>query len=287
VLTEQMADDAAEAAGEAAEAAAAGADLTTDPLAAAAPEATETATPSADPSASPDAAPSAAASATPSATPSAGATAAADEAQAEDVDPLAARLEAAAARVSALTAEVQATTQQTVEAAAVAAAAAEAARKEEQRTSLEGYANGKIPASALCDLGFAAGQQLRCDAAEALQALNTAFVATFGHDLAITDSYRSYAAQVACRREKGSLCATPGTSNHGNGTAVDLGGNAYSFGTDEHDWMLAHAEEYGWTLPDWARAVALGVRRLTCGCGPARRDLPWARAAGRSPSRAP
>jgi LAS superfamily LD-carboxypeptidase LdcB len=172
----------------------------------------------------------------------------------EPEDPAAARLTAAVERVATLTAELQVVTQQTQEVAAARAAAEEVARKEAQRTSLDAYDNGQIPASALCDLGFAPGQELRCDAAEALERLNTGFTAEFGTNLVITDSYRSYGQQVACRRQKGSLCATPGTSNHGNGTAIDLGGNAYSFGTDQHDWMLAHAEEYGWTLPDWARA---------------------------------
>ncbi|WP_454049696.1 D-alanyl-D-alanine carboxypeptidase family protein [Cellulomonas sp. Marseille-Q8402] len=169
-------------------------------------------------------------------------------------DPAAARLTAAVDRVATLTAELQTVTQQARDAAAAAAAAEEAARKEALRTSLDSYSNGQIPASALADLDFAPGQQLRGDAAEALEQLNGAFAAAFGTNLVITDSYRSYGQQVACRRQKGSLCATPGTSNHGNGTAIDLGGNAYSFGTDQHDWMLAHAEEFGWTLPDWARA---------------------------------
>jgi LAS superfamily LD-carboxypeptidase LdcB len=172
----------------------------------------------------------------------------------EPEDPAAARLTAAVERVATLTAELQVVTQQTQEVAAARAAAEEVARKEAQRTSLDSYDNGQIPASALCDLGFAPGQELRCDAAEALERLNAGFTAQFGTNLVITDSYRSYGQQVACRRQKGSLCATPGTSNHGNGTAIDLGGNAYSFGTDQHDWMVAHAEEYGWTLPDWARA---------------------------------
>jgi LAS superfamily LD-carboxypeptidase LdcB len=189
----------------------------------------------------------AAATASPSALPT--------DATAEDADPTAVRLAAARDRVATLTAELQTVTQQTQEAAAAAAAAAEAARKEAQRTSLEGYANGKIPSSALCELDFAPGQELRCDAAEALEQLNVAFTQAFGTPLAITDSYRSYSQQVACRAQKGNLCATPGTSNHGGGVAIDLGGNAYSFGTDQHDWMLAHAEEYGWTLPDWARAT--------------------------------
>ncbi|RMI14188.1 hypothetical protein EBM89_01590 [Cellulomonas triticagri] len=178
--------------------------------------------------------------------------AAADE---PDADPAATLLAAQVERVATLTAELQVVTQQTQEAAAAAAAAAEAARKEAQRTSLDSYDNGQIPASALCELDFAPGQQLRCDAAEALEQLNVEFAAAFGTNLVITDSYRSYSQQVACRRQKGSLCATPGTSNHGGGVAVDLGGRAYSFGTDQHDWMLANAERFGWTLPSWARAT--------------------------------
>jgi LAS superfamily LD-carboxypeptidase LdcB len=198
----------------------------------------------------------------PSAVPSAGSTGAATPtpeattaSTASADDSAAARLTAASERVATLTAELQVVTVQTQEAAAAAAAAAEEARKEAQRTSLDSYDNGRIPASALADLAFAPGQQLRADAAESLEQLNVAFAAAFGRNLVITDSYRSYSQQVACRQQKGSLCATPGTSNHGNGTAIDLGGNAYRFGTDEHDWMLAHAEEYGWTLPSWARAT--------------------------------
>nr|WP_195969139.1 M15 family metallopeptidase [Cellulomonas hominis] len=193
----------------------------------------------------------------PAASPSALPTGATDPAAA-DADPAAVRLTAARDRVATLTAELQTVTQQAQEAAAAAEAArvaAEAARKEAQRTSLEGYANGRIPSSALCGLDFAPGQELRCDAAEALEQLNVAFTQAFGTALVITDSYRSYSQQVACRAQKGSLCATPGTSNHGGGVAVDLGGNAYTFGTDQHDWMLAHAEEYGWTLPAWARST--------------------------------
>ncbi|MFB9957098.1 M15 family metallopeptidase [Cellulomonas denverensis] len=162
-------------------------------------------------------------------------------------------------RVAALTAELQVVTAQAQEAAVAAAAArvAEqeaAARKQAQRTSLDQYANGEIPLSALCELDFAPGHQQRCDATDALEELNTAFERVFSTSLVVTDSYRSYAAQVACRRNKGSLCATPGTSNHGTGVAVDFGGGASSFGTSEHEWLLEHAGEYGWTLPSWARA---------------------------------
>lgn len=174
-------------------------------------------------------------------------------------DPAAAMVLTQASFVAALTAELRALTTQAEEAAAaaIAARAAEeeaAARKQAQRTSLDEYANGRIPVSALCELDFAPAHRQRCDATDALEELNLAFEAAFGASLKVTDSYRSYAAQVACRENKGSLCATPGTSNHGTGIAVDFGGGASSFGTREHDWLLDHAGEYGWTLPSWARA---------------------------------
>ncbi|WP_136518418.1 M15 family metallopeptidase [Cellulomonas telluris] len=147
-------------------------------------------------------------------------------------------------------------------AAAAQAAADEAARVEAEKAaqraawkaSLQGFANGRVPDSALCGVGFDSSVRLRCDAAEALEALDAAFTARFGHHLDVTDSYRSYAAQVACRANKGSLCARPGTSNHGMGIAVDVAGDVQSFGTAEHQWMRENAPAYDWTLPEWARA---------------------------------
>ncbi|MBO3089928.1 M15 family metallopeptidase [Cellulomonas dongxiuzhuiae] len=134
------------------------------------------------------------------------------------------------------------------------AAAEQAARRAAWKASLGGYANGKVPASALCSPSFAPAAQLRCDAAEALEGLNAAYVARFGAPLTISDSYRSYAGQVACRAAKGRMCAAPGTSNHGMGVAVDLGGGVQSFGTAQHQWMRDNAPSFQWILPDWARA---------------------------------
>ena len=93
---------------------------------------------------------------------------------------------------------------------------------------------------------------MRCDAAEQLDVLNSAYRARFGSDLVVNDSYRSYAGQIACKRTKGYLCATPGTSNHGSGIAVDLGGGIDSFGTKQHRWMAANGPDLSWELPSWA-----------------------------------
>ncbi len=137
---------------------------------------------------------------------------------------------------------------------AARAAAEQAARRAAWKASLQGFANGQVPDSALCGVSFDKAVRLRCDAAESLEALDAAFAARFGKHLQVSDSYRSYAQQVACRANKGSLCARPGTSNHGMGVAVDLGGAVQSFGTAEHVWMRENAPAHDWTLPEWARA---------------------------------
>jgi LAS superfamily LD-carboxypeptidase LdcB len=181
------------------------------------------------------------------------------------VDPEAARVQAATAEVERRTSDVRAATAAAEEAARLAAeeearrqaeaavaAEAEAARRAAQAASLDGYRNGEIPADALCAPDVAPGHKLRCDAAEALDALNQAYRDRFGVDIGLTDSYRSYASQVTCVANKGNLCATPGTSNHGWGTAVDLAGPLSRFGTTEHDWLLENARQFGWDLPAWA-----------------------------------
>jgi murein DD-endopeptidase MepM/ murein hydrolase activator NlpD len=114
-----------------------------------------------------------------------------------------------------------------------------------------GYSNGLIPTSRLCTV--ASVHRLRCDAAAAYRSLSKAYRARFGRPLCITDSYRSYAAQVDLYARKPSLAALPGTSNHGWGIAVDLCGGIQSFGTAQYRWMTAHAGTYGWVHPAWAR----------------------------------
>ena len=219
----------------------------------------------------PSTAPSAAPTSAPAPSPSSGSTGATSAAAldalaavpAQVEDDATKQLRTTASKVAALVVEVtQAVRDQQSATEATAAADSEAARavaeqaatRAAQRVSVDQYANGRIPASALCELTFAAGAELRCDAAAAIEQLNAAYREKFGTDLAISDSYRSYASQVMCSRTKGSVCAQPGTSNHGLGKAVDLGAGAQWFGTAQHRWLLANAEAYGWTLPTWARA---------------------------------
>ena len=119
-----------------------------------------------------------------------------------------------------------------------------------------GHQNGRIPGSALCPVASAPSLQLECSAAKAFDQLNAAFKAAIGQNIGITDGYRSYDEQVQCRLEKGSLCANPGTSNHGWGKAVDIGGCCgVNTGVGAaFRWLTANAGRYGWNHPAWAQA---------------------------------
>jgi hypothetical protein len=121
--------------------------------------------------------------------------------------------------------------------------------------STAGYANGEIPAAALCPVWGAPNQMLRGDAARAFTALSREYAKTFGRPICVTDSYRSRSQQVTLYGLKPTLAARPGTSNHGWGTAADLCGGIESFGTTQHAWLLAHAPLYGWFHPSWAQAT--------------------------------
>ncbi len=121
-----------------------------------------------------------------------------------------------------------------------------------QMTDTAGYCNGQLPPSALSPLWGAAGHMLRPDAAAAFNRMSRAYARAFGRPILVTDSYRSFPMQQVCTANKGSLCATPGTSNHGWGTAVDLGDGVNSFSTPTHAWMKANAPRFGWFLPGWA-----------------------------------
>ena len=114
------------------------------------------------------------------------------------------------------------------------------------------YSNGQVPASGLCPLYGDPAQSLRPGAAAAFNALSLAYQRETGHPVCVTDSYRSLAEQVAVKAERGMWAATPGTSEHGKGLAVDLCGGIESFGTAAHLWMKQNAPLYGWFHPNWA-----------------------------------
>lgn len=114
------------------------------------------------------------------------------------------------------------------------------------------YANGHLPASALCPLFAAPGQSLRRDAAMAFNAMSNDYQKDTGSALCVADGYRSYPEQVAIKLVRTGLAAAPGTSEHGLGRAVDLCGGVQNFGHPAHLWMQRNAPLYGWFHPAWA-----------------------------------
>ncbi|WP_432495680.1 M15 family metallopeptidase [Kineococcus auxinigenes] len=119
--------------------------------------------------------------------------------------------------------------------------------------STAGYGNGLIPRSALCSIYAAPGHVLRADAANAFNQLSQAFSEAFGTPLSVTDSYRTLAGQIDVARRKPGLAARPGTSRHGLGIAVDLGGGVQNASSPQHLWMDRNAALYGWINPTWAQ----------------------------------
>jgi hypothetical protein len=112
-------------------------------------------------------------------------------------------------------------------------------------------ANGRLDDSDLCTL-WNRKHRLRADAAVALAKLNIAYERRFGHGICLTDSYRTYASQRRLKAIKPGLAATPGTSEHGWGLAVDLCDGVDRGQSVQYRWLRANAGDYGWANPDWA-----------------------------------
>lgn len=110
--------------------------------------------------------------------------------------------------------------------------------------------NGQLSADQLCKL-WGANNYLRADAALALAELNAQFNAKFGRELCVLQGYRSYADQVRIRALRGYMAASPGTSMHGWGLAIDL-----CSGDDSglpKAWLDANASAFGFENPAWAK----------------------------------
>jgi len=104
------------------------------------------------------------------------------------------------------------------------------------------YRNGRIPSDALAPIGRG-DHRLAAPAAAAFTQLEAA-ARRDGISFGVTDSYRSYDAQVDVARRKGlysqgGLAAQPGTSSHGWGLAVDLDLDAGA-----QAWMRANGARF-------------------------------------------
>jgi zinc D-Ala-D-Ala carboxypeptidase len=110
-------------------------------------------------------------------------------------------------------------------------------------SDLAAHGNGRIPRTALQEVGTT-GHRLWAPAGQTLESLMAA-AAREGVQIGITDSYRSYDAQVDVAQRKGlysqgGLAAEPGTSPHGWGLAVDL-----DLDSQAQAWMRANAGRFG------------------------------------------
>lgn len=125
--------------------------------------------------------------------------------------------------------------------------AATASTEINKPTNVSGYSNGKLPDSALTSIG--SGHKLWGNAATKYLEMVAAARAD-GISWGITDSYRTYEAQVDVARRKGlysegGLAARPGTSNHGLGKAVDL-----ELSTAAFTWLQSNAVRFQYyTIP--------------------------------------
>ena len=125
--------------------------------------------------------------------------------------------------------------------------------------------NGRLDTKNLLPIGR--NHFLRADAGRAYLAM-VAAAAKDNIKWSITDSYRPYNVQVRLAKQKGlynvpapgpgpypagnkiGLAARPGTSKHGWGLAVDLGGGAQSKGTPQNNWLVNNAGRFGFkTIP--------------------------------------
>ena len=122
--------------------------------------------------------------------------------------------------------------------------------------AVDSAANGQIAAADLCAL-WDGTNMLRGDAAVTLAELNLTFRASFDRDLCITDSYRTLAEQRRLAYTKGGLAATPGTSNHGWGLAIDLCSSETN-SSAVMTWLNDNGPTYGWENPPWAKRGGSG-----------------------------
>jgi predicted chitinase len=111
-------------------------------------------------------------------------------------------------------------------------------------------ANGQLDPSALTQIAGAGNESstglLNQEAAKDYEAMKSAAEAD-GITWKVTSSYRDYEAQVRVAAEKGlyskgGLAATPGKSNHGWGSAIDL-----KLGDKALAWMNDNASKFGFT----------------------------------------
>jgi len=105
----------------------------------------------------------------------------------------------------------------------------------------DSFANGHIPAHALCALSWDSRTLLRCDGAFWLELAVEAGMPT----APIISGYRSFAMQTGAHADRPHLAAPAGQSEHGRGRAIDIQ-------PSQINWINANPD-FGWYQPAWAR----------------------------------
>jgi len=120
-------------------------------------------------------------------------------------------------------------------------------------------ANGAMPADELVPIVYPGVREnppvrLRSEAAAALLRLLEAYHSETGDYLPVDEGYRDLAEQQRVFDTYGwPRAAIPGTSNHGEGTAVDFVNPPVVRGSQTHTWLAANASKFGFeplTDPD-------------------------------------
>lgn len=110
--------------------------------------------------------------------------------------------------------------------------------------------NGRLSSKSLCSLPQK-GETLQSEAALAWAAMNEYYRTAFGRHICLDDSYRTLQEQYGTRATRGYLAATPGTSMHGWGLAVDICKEDLRGASGK--WIKANAGTFGWENPYWAK----------------------------------
>lgn len=90
---------------------------------------------------------------------------------------------------------------------------------------------------------------IRPDASQSFGQMEAAFSQVFGGGIPVVDGFRSYENQVKAwqaMQNGGPRAAPPGTSLHGAGIAVDLGGPFQNSGSAQHRWLQQNGSRFGW-----------------------------------------
>ena len=126
--------------------------------------------------------------------------------------------------------------------------------------------NGAFPASLLVQPDSTYSNsgnhiQICIDVVEDYNRLAQAFFEYFEKKLPIGQCMRCYSGGPSCQVElkiaKGSLAATPGTSQHGWAVAFDYDTTdekgVKGFSSETYKWLFENAPAYNWENPSWAQ----------------------------------